>query len=85
MPKHEHAGFYVVNPNRIVYRPINIIITRDQYDILLGIALCLDVKPKPTYGVGNQRFVFQMVRDIADRKLLVVRPDETDHQPEVDD
>lgn len=74
MERQRHAGFKWVNQNEEPNRPVQVAMTQAQFDILYGKAMALDVQPPRSYLCGRQTLVAQMIRDIADGKLEVVRP-----------
>jgi hypothetical protein len=82
MATREHAGFKWVNTNAPELRPLQVPLTRAQYDTLVGLAISLGVETPRAYSVGNQTLVYQMIREISDGKLVVVRPDAADPEPE---
>jgi len=75
MPKREHASFKWVNTAAEEQRPMQLPLSRRQFDILYGLALSLGIEPKRTWLSGHQHYVAQLIKEIADGRLLVVRPD----------
>lgn len=75
MSAKKHRAWLMIDPSRQEWSPIQLSVTAQHVDRLVAIAVTLGVEPNGTSAKSGKRAIIaEMVRRIADGRLVVAHP-----------